>query len=102
MPRTRTADTGETILSGLGDSHVEVALEKIRRKFSVDLEMATPREPYRETVQGTAQAEYTHKKQTGFAGRGKALRMANEKAASLCLILGYSWFESKEIESRQG
>jgi elongation factor G len=60
---------GETILSGLGDSHVEVALEKIRRKFGVDLEMGTPRVPYRETIQGTAQAEYTHKKQTGGHGQ---------------------------------
>ncbi len=64
----RSAD-GETILSGLGDSHVEVALEKIRRKFGVELEMALPRVPYRETVQGTAQAEYTHKKQTGGHGQ---------------------------------
>jgi elongation factor G len=64
----RSAD-GETILSGLGDSHVEVALEKIRRKFNVELEMALPRVPYRETVLGTAQAEYTHKKQTGGHGQ---------------------------------
>jgi len=64
----RSAD-GETILSGLGDSHVEVALEKIRRKFGVELEMALPRVPYRETVLGTARAEYTHKKQTGGHGQ---------------------------------
>ena len=65
----RSPDTGETILSGLGDSHVEVALEKIRHKFSVDLEMTMPRVPYRETVHGTATAEYTHKKQTGGHGQ---------------------------------
>jgi elongation factor G len=70
----RSPDTGETILSGLGDSHVEVALEKIRRKFGVDLDMATPRVPYRETVLSTAQAEYTHKKQTG--GHGQFARVA--------------------------
>jgi len=69
----RSAD-GETILSGLGDSHVEVALEKIRRKFGVELEMALPRVPYRETVLGTARAEYTHKKQTG--GHGQFARVA--------------------------
>ncbi len=65
----RNADTGEMILSGLGDSHVEVALEKIHRKFGVDLEMHMPRVPYRETVKATAQAEYTHKKQTGGHGQ---------------------------------
>ena len=72
----RSPDTGEMILSGLGDSHVEVALEKIRRKFSVDLDMHMPRVPYKETVKATAQAEYTHKKQTG--GHGQFARVALE------------------------
>jgi elongation factor G len=70
----RSPDTGETVLSGLGDSHVEVALEKIRRKFGVDLEMTMPRVPYRETILRTAEAEYTHKKQTG--GHGQFARVA--------------------------
>jgi len=77
----RSPDTGETILSGLGDSHVEVALEKIRRKFGVELEMATPRVPYRETVQGTAQAEYTHKKQTGGHGQFARVTLSVEPLA---------------------
>jgi elongation factor G len=72
----RSADTGEVILSGLGDSHVEVALEKIRRKFGVDLDMHMPKVPYKETVKSTAQAEYTHKKQTG--GHGQFARVALE------------------------
>ena len=72
----RNPATGEMILSGLGDSHVEVNLERIKRKFGVDLEMHTPRIPYRETVRGKAQAEYTHKKQTG--GHGQFARVALE------------------------
>jgi len=72
----RSPDTGEMILSGLGDSHVEVALEKIRRKFGVDLELSMPRVPYRETIRAKAQAEYTHKKQTG--GHGQYARVALE------------------------
>lgn len=72
----RNPSTGEMILSGLGDSHVEVNLERIKRKFGVDLEMHTPRIPYRETIRGTAQAEYTHKKQTG--GHGQFARVALE------------------------
>jgi elongation factor G len=72
----RNASTGEMILSGLGDSHVEVALERIKRKFGVELEMHTPRVPYRETVRGKAQAEYTHKKQTG--GHGQFARVVLE------------------------
>ena len=72
----RNPSTGEMILSGLGDSHVEVNLERIERKFGVDLELHTPRIPYRETVRGTAAAEYTHKKQTG--GHGQFARVALE------------------------
>ncbi len=70
----RNPDTGEVLLHGLGDSHVEVALEKIRRKFGVELEMTTPRVPYKETITASAVAEYTHKKQTG--GRGQYARVA--------------------------
>jgi elongation factor G len=72
----RNPDTGEMIISGLGDSHVDVAMEKIRRKFSVDLEVHTPRVPYRESVRAGAQSEYTHKKQTG--GHGQFARVALE------------------------
>jgi elongation factor G len=72
----RNPGTGEMILSGLGDSHVEVNLERIKRKFSVDLESHTPRVPYKETIRGTAQAEYTHKKQTG--GHGQYAKVALE------------------------
>ncbi len=72
----RNPDTGEMILSGLGDSHVEVNLERVKRKFGVELEMHTPRVPYRETVRSKGHAEYTHKKQTG--GHGQFARVALE------------------------
>jgi elongation factor G len=72
----RNPSTGEMILSGLGDSHVDVAIEKIKRKFGVDLETHTPRVPYRESVRATSQSEYTHKKQTG--GHGQYARVALE------------------------
>jgi elongation factor G len=71
---SRNQDTSETILSGLGDSHVEVAVEKIRRKFGVELELTTPKVPYKETITANASAEYTHKKQTG--GHGQYARVA--------------------------
>jgi len=65
----RDADTGETILSGLGETHLEVAAEKMLRKFGVDVELETPQVPYKETVTTSANAEYKHKKQTGGHGQ---------------------------------
>jgi len=72
----RNPATGEMIIAGLGDAHVDVAMEKIHRKFGVELELHLPRVPYRESVRGKAQAEYTHKKQTG--GHGQFARVALE------------------------
>jgi elongation factor G len=65
----RDAQTGETILSGIGESHLTITVERLQRKFGVDIELGEPRVPYRETITGTAKAEGRHKKQTG--GRGQ-------------------------------
>jgi len=65
----RDADTGETILSGLGDTHLGVAAEKMLRKFGVGVRLETPKVPYKETVTVPAKAEYKHKKQTGGHGQ---------------------------------
>lgn len=65
---TETA-TRETILAGMGTTHLEIAVKKAQSKFGVHLTTSTPRIPYRETITRTAQAEYTHKKQTGGAGQ---------------------------------
>ncbi len=65
----RDPDTGELILSGLGESHVEVAVEKMQRKFGVGVDMKTPRVPYKETITVSTNSEYRHKKQTGGAGQ---------------------------------
>jgi elongation factor G len=59
----------QTLVRGQGDLHVEVSLERIKRRFHVDVEMAKPRVAYRETIRAKAQGEYRHKKQTG--GRGQ-------------------------------
>jgi elongation factor G len=65
----RHPDTGELILSGLGESHVEVAAEKMHRKFGVGVDLRTPRVAYKETITMPTSSEYRHKKQTGGAGQ---------------------------------
>jgi len=65
----RDADTGETIISGLGETHLEAAAEKMVRKFGVSVELEAPRVPYKETITAPAKAEYKHKKQTGGHGQ---------------------------------
>jgi len=74
----RDQDTGETILSGLGESHVEIACEKMKRKFGADMVLTTPKVPYKETITVPSSAEYTHKKQTG--GHGQYARVTLEIA----------------------
>ncbi len=65
----RDADTNETILSGVGETHLEVAAEKMLRKFGVGVMLETPRVPYKETITILTKAEYKHKKQTGGHGQ---------------------------------
>ena len=65
----RNADTNETVLSGLGDAHLEVAIARLHSRFGVDIDTALPKIPYRETIRGTAEVEGKHKKQSG--GRGQ-------------------------------
>ena len=70
----RDRDSGETILSGLGESHVQLAADQLLRKFKVEVDIRDRRVPYRETVTAVGQAEYLHKKQTG--GHGQYARVA--------------------------
>ncbi|MDH5695037.1 MAG: elongation factor G [Dehalococcoidia bacterium] len=65
----READTNETILSGIGESHLEVAADKMLRKFGVGVKLETPKVPYKETITVPTKAEYKHKKQTGGHGQ---------------------------------
>jgi elongation factor G len=59
----------QTLVRGQGEQHLEVSLERIKRRFHVDVELAKPKVPYRETLKAKAQGDYRHKKQTG--GRGQ-------------------------------
>ncbi len=61
--------TRETILSGMGDMHLLIAVKYLENKFGVSVETKEPKVPYLETITKTARAQYRHKKQTGGAGQ---------------------------------
>ena len=65
----RDAETGETIVSGMGDQHIEVSVERLRRKLGLELLLHTPKVAYRETVTQRAQARERFKRQTGGHGQ---------------------------------
>lgn len=63
------ASTNQTILQGMGDQHIDVAIRKAESKFQTGLNTEEPRVPYRETITKLGDAQYRHKKQTGGAGQ---------------------------------
>lgn len=65
----RNAETHETILLGMGDMHLDVTLEHIKHRSKVDIARHTPKVAYKETITGTGDGHYKHKKQSG--GRGQ-------------------------------
>jgi len=70
MTMGRDEQTGEVLLSGVGQTHVEVIVEKLKRKFGVEVNLSVPKVPYKETIRGAKTGViYRHKKQTG--GRGQ-------------------------------
>ena len=66
---SREPDTKEMLMGGLGDVHVEVAVEKMKRKFGVEVELMTPKVPYKETIASQTNSHYRHKKQSGGHGQ---------------------------------
>lgn len=65
----REAETSQTLISGLGETQLDISVDRLKRKFGVDVETETPKIPYRETILGKGDAQGRHKKQTG--GRGQ-------------------------------
>jgi len=65
----KDSDTGEMVLVGMGDSHVDVVVERMQRKFGVGVTAQIPKIPYKETIKAKVTAEYKHKKQTGGHGQ---------------------------------
>ncbi|MEC9464565.1 MAG: elongation factor G [Myxococcota bacterium] len=62
-------ETGETIIAGMGELHLDVYVERMRREYSCDVETGAPQVAYRETISQPVEYNYTHKKQTGGSGQ---------------------------------
>jgi elongation factor G len=62
-------DTGQTILAGMGELHLEIIVDRMQREFNVGANVGKPQVAYRETIRSAAEYDYTHKKQTGGSGQ---------------------------------
>jgi elongation factor G len=65
----RDAETKQLIISGMGDLHLDIITSKLAKKFGAEVNLITPRVPYRETIRGTTKVEGKHKKQSGGKGQ---------------------------------
>jgi len=77
--RLRTdPETGQTILSGMGELHLEIVIDRLRREYGVDANIGAPQVAYRETITRAHTETYTHKKQTGGAGQFAEVKITFE------------------------
>ena len=63
------AESGQTIIKGMGELHLEIIVDRLKREFKVDANVGAPQVAYRETISQTYEIDYTHKKQSGGSGQ---------------------------------
>ena len=80
-------DSGQTIIKGMGELHLDVIVDRLRREFKVEANVGNPQVAYRETITKPCDIEYTHKKQSGGAGQFAKVKIKFEP------IEGYTGFE---------
>ena len=103
--RLRTdQETGQTILSGMGELHLEIIIDRLRREYGVDCNIGAPQVAYRETISKTHTHTYTHKKQSGGSGQYAEVKIIFEPhgAQHRCGVRkqGCRWFGAAGIHSR--
>lgn len=75
-------ETGQTVLKGMGELHLEIIIDRMRREFKVEANIGAPQVAYRETITKKAEVDYTHKKQTGGAGQFARIKVVFEPLES--------------------
>ena len=71
-------ESGQTVIKGMGELHLEIIVDRMKREFKVDANVGVPQVAYRETITRTAEVDYTHKKQTGGAGQFARVKLRFE------------------------
>jgi elongation factor G len=71
-------ESGQTIIKGMGELHLEIIVDRMKREFKVDANIGPPQVAYRETISRVAEVDYTHKKQTGGAGQYARIKLRFE------------------------
>ena len=71
-------ESGQTIIKGMGELHLDIIVDRMKREFKVEANVGAPQVAYRETIQGTATVDYTHKKQSGGAGQFAKVKLSVE------------------------
>jgi elongation factor G len=71
-------ESGQTVIKGMGELHLEIIVDRMKREFRVDANVGMPQVAYRETITRTAEVDYTHKKQTGGAGQFARVKLRFE------------------------
>jgi len=72
------AESGQTVIKGMGELHLEILVDRMKREFKVDANVGAPQVAYRETITQRAEIDYTHKKQTGGSGQYARVKLVFE------------------------
>jgi elongation factor G len=75
---TSDVESGQTIIKGMGELHLEIIVDRMKREFKVDANIGAPQVAYREAISRAAQIDYTHKKQTGGSGQYARIKLDME------------------------
>ena len=75
---TSDEESGQTIIKGMGELHLDIIVDRMKREFKVEANVGAPQVAYRETIENSSEVEYTHKKQSGGAGQFAKVKLLVE------------------------